>query len=128
MVKRAVGYEERYSPPARTKKKFETTCSCKKSVKERTKKQKKQSSQMASYVERIIDFLERQAANPEIPKTLLEDIEWAIEIISTNQLYTGNLDLIPFETNRPEIAAWLDRINLKAIPQNEEEMEHRSNI
>jgi hypothetical protein len=51
---------------------------------------------MASYVERIIDFLERQAANPDMQKMLMEDIEWAIEVISANKLYTGNLDLINF--------------------------------
>ena len=78
---------------------------------------------MASYVERIIDFLERQVANPEIPKMLMEDIEWAIEVISANKLYTGSLDLINFNTQRPEIAAWLDKINLKNIPKNELEIE-----
>lgn len=58
---------------------------------------------MASHVERIIDFLERQAENAEIPKTLLEDIEWAIEIISANKLYTGSMSIINFNKQRPEI-------------------------
>jgi len=50
-----------------------------KAKKEAIKKQKKQSSEMASYVEIIIDFLERQAAMPDIPKMLKEDIDWAID-------------------------------------------------
>lgn len=59
---------------------------------------------MASYVERIIDFLERQAANPEMPKMLMEDIEWAVEVISANKLYTGSLDSNNLSnTQRPEI-------------------------
>mmetsp|Transcript_39713 Transcript_39713/g.60860 ORF Transcript_39713/g.60860 Transcript_39713/m.60860 type:complete len:189 (+) Transcript_39713:1157-1723(+) len=41
---------------------------------ENIKQQKKQSSQMASYVERVIDFLERQTNNSDIPKMLVEDI------------------------------------------------------
>lgn len=45
---------------------------------------------MASYVERVIDMLEKQAEKSDYPKTLIEDIEWAIEIISSNKLYTGN--------------------------------------
>jgi len=68
----------------------------KKAKKEAIKKQKKQSSQMASYVERIIDFLEKQANNADMPKMLKEDIEWAIEVISANKLYTGSLDSINF--------------------------------
>jgi len=51
---------------------------------------------MASYVERIIDFLEKQANNADMPKMLKEDIEWAIEVISANKLYTGSLDSINF--------------------------------
>lgn len=51
---------------------------------------------MASHVERIIDFLERQAVNPDIPKMLMEDIEWAIDVISANKLYTGTLSNIDF--------------------------------
>lgn len=78
---------------------------------------------MASYVERIIDFLERQANNSDIPKMLVEDIQWAIEVISKNQLYTGNLDSIQFNLERPEIKAWSDLIALKSIPKNYEEME-----
>lgn len=95
----------------------------KKAKKEAIKKQKKSSSSMASYVERIIDFLERQAENPEMPKMLMEDIEWAIEVISANKLYTGSLDMINFNIQRPEIQAWLDRINLKCLPKNEQELE-----
>ena len=77
---------------------------------------------MASHVERIIDLLERQIVNPEIPKMLMEDIEWAIEVISTNKLYTGNMSMINFNRQRPEIEAWLDQINLKSIPKNTQEI------
>lgn len=38
------------------------------------KQQKKESSSMASYVERVIDFLEKHTVNPEVPKHLQEDI------------------------------------------------------
>ena len=49
----------------------------------------------------------------------MEDIEWAIEVISNNKLYTGTLNMINFNVQRPEISAWLDRINLKSVPKNE---------
>ena len=78
---------------------------------------------MASHVERVIDFLERCEQNVDIPKMLVEDIQWAIEVISANQLYTGNLDNINFNTERPEIKAWTELISLKWIPTNDEEME-----
>jgi len=94
-----------------------------KAKKEAIKNQKKQSSSMASHVERIIDFLERQAVNPEIPKMLMEDIEWAIEVISANKLYTGSMSMINFNRQRAEIEAWLDLIDLKTIPKNISEME-----
>lgn len=42
---------------------------------------------MASYVERVLDFLERLTKNAEIEKTLREDVEWAIDVISANKLY-----------------------------------------
>ena len=58
---------------------------------------------MASHVERLIDFLERQLESNDMPKVLLEDIEWAIEVISANKLYSGNLDNIKFNKERPEI-------------------------
>lgn len=38
------------------------------------KQQKKESSTMSSYVERVIDFLEKHTINPEVPKHLQEDI------------------------------------------------------
>ena len=78
---------------------------------------------MASYVERIIDFLERQGNNNDLPKMLVEDIQWAIDVISQNKLYTGNMDSIKFNKDRPEIKAWTDLINLNSIPTNKEEME-----
>jgi hypothetical protein len=78
---------------------------------------------MASHVERLIDFLERCMTNQDLPKVLLEDVEWAVEVISANKLYAGNLDSINFNKERPEIKAWIDQINLKQIPVNVEENE-----
>jgi hypothetical protein len=63
---------------------------------------------MASHVERLIDFLERCMTNQDLPKVLLEDIEWAIETISANKLYAGNLDNINFNKERAEIKSWID--------------------
>jgi len=56
-----------------------------------------------------------------MPKVLLEDIEWAVEVISANKLYSGNMDNIKFNKERPEIKAWIDQINLKSIPISIEE-------
>ena len=78
---------------------------------------------MASYVERIIDFLDKLVQNPDMPKMLTEDIEWAIDVISQNKLYTGSMDSINFNMLRPEIAAWIDMINMNSIPKNLEEIE-----
>ena len=47
---------------------------------------------MSSYVERVLDFFERNTKNPEIPKTLQEDFQWATDIISANKLYQGSFD------------------------------------
>ena len=38
------------------------------------KAQKKQSQTMSSYVERVIDFLEKHQVNPDVPKHLREDL------------------------------------------------------
>jgi hypothetical protein len=57
---------------------------------EEIKKQKKQGTTMSSYAEKVIEFLEKSMLNPEIPKELSEDIQWAVEIISGNKLYSGN--------------------------------------
>jgi hypothetical protein len=92
---------------------------------EEIKQKKKQGSQMASYVERIIDFLEKQMTNEDIPKGLQEDIEWAAGVISTNKLYKGSLSDIKFDRKRPEIKAWLDMVDMSSVPVNIEEMKHR---
>ena len=47
---------------------------------------------MASYVERVLDFMERVTKIPEIEKQIREDLEWAIETISTNKLYSSGLE------------------------------------
>jgi len=56
-----------------------------------------------------------------MPKVLLEDIEWAVEVISSNKLYSGNLNNIKFNKERPEIKAWIDQIDLVSIPISIEE-------
>jgi len=58
---------------------------------------------MASYVEKVIDFLERVADSPDMPKMLAEDIQWAVDVISANKLYTGNMASINFNKDRLEI-------------------------
>ena len=59
----------------------------KRELKEKIKEQKRQGSQMSSYVERVLEYLERLTKNDEIEKTLREDVEWAIDMISGNKLY-----------------------------------------
>ena len=46
-----------------------------------------------------------------------------MEVISTNKLYTGNINNINLDIQRPEIKAWTELISLKWIPTNIEEME-----
>ena len=60
--------------------------------------------------------------NEEFPKTLREDIEWAVDVISANKLYTGNLNDVQLDTKRPEIRAWTELISMERIPLNIEEM------
>jgi len=74
---------------------------------------------MESHIERLINFLDKLLENDRLPKMLLEDVEWAIEVISENKLYSGSLGGIQYNESREEIAAWLDKINLKQIPLNE---------
>jgi hypothetical protein len=75
---------------------------------------------MSSYVEKVLDFLERHTVHPGVPKQLQEDLEWAIDVISANKLYAGNSSHKLDET-KPEIKAWIDLISLKNIPVNNEE-------
>ena len=78
------------------------------------KQQKKQGSQMASYVEKVIDMLEKCAKNQDVPKVLREDIEWAIEVISSNKLYKSNLGGFKLSNEREDVQAWNNLINLSA--------------
>jgi len=78
---------------------------------------------MASYVERVLDFFERQAKNDQLSKVMVEDIQWAIDVISANKLYTGNMHSIHFNIEKPEIKAWVEKISLKSMPVNIAEME-----
>lgn len=77
---------------------------------------------MASYVERVLEYMERNVINMELPKTLQEDLQWAIDIITANKLYTGNQGL-KLQEDRPEVKAWVDLIAMKAIPINKQEVE-----
>jgi hypothetical protein len=95
----------------------------KKAKSEAIKLQKKQGSSMASHVERVLDFLERCTINADMPKMLVEDVQWAIEVISQNKLYTGNINQVQYDLTRPEIKAWTELISLKSIPTNLDEMD-----
>lgn len=79
---------------------------------EMIREQKKQGSNMSSYVERVIDFLEKLMKNQHVPKALQEDIEWAIKTINSNRLYKGQLENFKFVNDRVEIKAWMDMIKL----------------
>ena len=68
---------------------------------------------MSSYIERLIDLLERCAQNKEYAPQFLEDIEWAIDTIGKNKLNTGADKTLDFDGDkRPEIKAWIDLIKL----------------
>jgi hypothetical protein len=57
-----------------------------------------------------------------MPKMLAEDIQWAIDVISANNLYGTGGNSMVLDLQRPEIRAWKTLINLEWIPTNEEEM------
>lgn len=88
----------------------------KRAAKELIKEQKRAGSQMASYVERVLDFFERLTKNSEIEKSLREDVEWAIDVISANKLYQGGFEGFKLQEEKVEIRAWTDLIRLKALP------------
>ena len=58
-----------------------------------------------------------------MPKHLVEDIQWAVDVISANKLYTGNMASINFNTERAEIKHWIEHISMKSIPRNIAEMD-----
>jgi hypothetical protein len=90
---------------------------------------------MASYVERVLDFLERLSKNENVDKALREDVEWAIDMISANKLYTGAMDDFGLMSEKyssgsknsfgslPETQAWKNLIYMKNIPVNMLEVE-----
>lgn len=88
---------------------------------EMIKQKKKSSSGMSSYIERVLDFFERQMQNKELKPQLLEDIEWAIDMIGKNKLNTGADKSLIFDEKRPEIRAQIDMIKLRNFPQKIEE-------
>ena len=64
-----------------------------------------------------------------MPKMLREDIEWAIELIGSNKLYTGDTDVYStFDAKKPEIQAWLDIVKLKNIPKSEVDIERLKDL
>jgi len=80
------------------------------------KEQKRQGSQIASYVERVLDFLEKLAENADVPKHLREDIQWAVDVISANKLYAGGLEGFKIAEDKVEVRAWTDLIALRNLP------------
>ena len=54
---------------------------------------------------------------------MVEDIVWAIDVISANKLYTGNMHSIHFNIEKSEIKAWVEKISLKSMPVNIAEMQ-----
>lgn len=73
---------------------------------------------MQSYVEKVLDFMERMTKNNDIPKNIQEDLQWAYDVISTNKLYNGSFDGFKLQEDRPEVKAWTDLIGLKNVPSN----------
>jgi hypothetical protein len=72
---------------------------------------------MASYVERVLDFLEKISLNDDVPKELQEDVQWAYDTISEKNLYKGSLDGFKLQEDKEEIKVWTDLINLKNLPK-----------
>ena len=95
----------------------------KKERQELIKKQKKESESMPCYIERVLDFFEKQSVNSQVPKQLQEDLQWAYELISQNKLYSANIEGFKLQDERPEIKAWTNLISLKNIPENKKEVE-----
>ena len=54
----------------------------KKERQELIKQQKKESESMPCYIERVLDFFEKQSVNAQVPKQLQDDLQWAYELIS----------------------------------------------
>lgn len=79
---------------------------------------------MSSYVEKVLDFLEKHTVNPDVPKHLQEDIQWAIDIISANKLYAGSFEGFRLSEDRIEVKAWTDMIELKNLSVNKKDVEH----
>jgi hypothetical protein len=75
------------------------------------------------HIDKILDFLEKQMSNEDYPKTLREDIEWSIEMIRGNKLYSELTDKTIFDKNRQEVKAWIDIISLNNVKTTLEEMQ-----
>ena len=90
------------------------------------KQQKKESESVPCYIERVLDFLERQSVNSAVPKQLQEDLQWAYELISQNKLYSANIEGLKLAEDRPEVKAWTNLIALKQLPENKKEVERLS--
>ena len=76
---------------------------------------------MASHVERVLDYMEKLIVNPDIPKELQEDLQWAVDTISLNKLYKGGMEGFKLQENLDEVKAWTDMIYLRNIAKNKDE-------
>ena len=66
----------------------------------------------------MLDFFERLSKNADIEKTLREDVEWAIDVISANKLYQGGFEGFRLKEDLAEVKAWTDLIGMKNLPIN----------
>jgi hypothetical protein len=92
------------------------------------KEQKKQSSNMSSNVEKVVDFLEKLIKNQNVPKALQEDLEWVIKTINSNQLYKGKFDEFKFDHDKEEIKAWINMISLSSSLINNSKESNKLNV
>ena len=79
-------------------------------------------------MEAVIEFLEKQTANNAVPKELQEDLQWVIDVISANKLYSGNVELFKLQEDRQEVKAWTDMIGLKNIPVSKRELKRLQDL
>ncbi|CAI2378850.1 unnamed protein product [Moneuplotes crassus] len=76
------------------------------------KKQQVSNYSPVPHVERITDYLEKLTKNPSVPKTLIDDINWAIKTLSSNKLFKNKLGGFKIPKDREDSKAWYNLINL----------------
>ena len=52
----------------------------------------------------------------KLPKMLIEDIEWVVEVLCENKMNSGSMHSVKYNKEKEEIKAWLERIDLTKIP------------